>query len=128
MIPNCSQNLANDSALKEAMLSVTIFLGQPNLVMRSSRNPMITLWEELLVEIASIHLVKKSVAVRIHLLIQVDIGGHTHIPLGPPPLLLSVFQFPHSLLFLAIFRVLNFWSHFEALNNVFCENGEQHVS
>jgi len=26
--------------------------------------------------------------------IQVDIGGHPPIPLGPPPLLLSIFQFP----------------------------------
>jgi hypothetical protein len=49
----------------------------------------------------------------------VDIGGHPPIPLGPPPLLLSVFQFPHSLLFLAVFRVLNFRSRFEALNDVF---------
>jgi hypothetical protein len=47
-------------------------------------------------------------------LIQVDIGGHPPIPLGPPPLLLSIFQFPHSLLFLAVFRVLNFQSRFEA--------------
>jgi hypothetical protein len=37
------------------------------------------------------------------LMIQVDIGGHPPIPLGPPPLLLSVFQFLHSLLFLAVF-------------------------
>jgi hypothetical protein len=36
-------------------------------------------------------------------MIQVDIGGHPPIPLGPPPLLLSVFQFSHSLLFLAVF-------------------------
>jgi hypothetical protein len=35
--------------------------------------------------------------------IQVDIGGHPPIPLEPPPLLLSVFQFLHSLLFLAVF-------------------------
>jgi hypothetical protein len=53
------------------------------------------------------------------MVIQVDIGGHPPIPLGPPPLLLSVFYFSHSLLFLAVFRVLNFWIHFEALNNVF---------
>jgi hypothetical protein len=53
-------------------------------------------------------------------MIQVDIGGHPPIPLGPPPLLLSVFQFSHSLLFLAVFfRVLSFWGHFEALNDVF---------
>jgi hypothetical protein len=36
-------------------------------------------------------------------MIQVDIGGHPPIPLEPPPLLLSVFQFLHSLLFLAVF-------------------------
>jgi hypothetical protein len=36
-------------------------------------------------------------------LIQVDIGGHPPIPLEPPPFLLSVFQFFHSLLFLAVF-------------------------
>jgi hypothetical protein len=29
-----------------------------------------------------------------YLKIQVDIGGHPPIPLGPPPLFLSVFQFP----------------------------------
>ena len=52
-------------------------------------------------------------------LIQVDIGGHPYIPLGPVPLLLSVFQFLHSLLFLAVFWVLNFRSHFEALNDIF---------
>jgi hypothetical protein len=36
-------------------------------------------------------------------LIQVDIGGHPPIPLGPPPLLLSIFQFSHNLLILAVF-------------------------
>jgi hypothetical protein len=56
----------------------------------------------------------------------VDIDGHPPIPLGPPPLLLLVFQFPHNLLFLAVFRVMNFWSRFEALNDVFWENEEQH--
>jgi hypothetical protein len=61
-------------------------------------------------------------------MIQVDIGGHPPIPLGPPPLPLSVFHFSHSLLFLAVFRVLNIRSHFEALNNIFLENGEQHGS
>ena len=61
-------------------------------------------------------------------MIQVDIGGHPPIPLGAPPLSLSVFQFRHSLLFLAVFRVLNFRSRFEALNDVFWENGEQHGS
>ena len=58
--------------------------------------------------------------------IQVDIGGHPPIPLGPPPLSLSVFQFRHNLLFLAVFWVLNFRSRFEALNDIFWENGEQH--
>ena len=62
------------------------------------------------------------------ILIQVDIGGHPPIPIGPPPLLLSVFQFPHSLLFLAVFWVLNFCSRFEALNDIFWENREQHGS
>ena len=57
-----------------------------------------------------------------------DIGGHPHIPLGAPPLSLSVFQFRHSLLFLAFFRILNFRSCFEALNDVFWENEEQHGS
>ena len=57
-----------------------------------------------------------------------DIGGHPPIPLGPPPLSLSVFPFWHNLLFLAVFRVLNFRSRFEALNDVFWENGEQHGS
>ena len=59
---------------------------------------------------------------------QVDIGGHLPIPLGAPPLSISVFQFRHSLLFLVVFRVLNFWSRFEALNDVFLENREQHGS
>jgi hypothetical protein len=53
----------------------------------------------------------------------VDIGGHPPIPFGPPPLVLLVFQFPHNLLFLAVFRVLNFWSRFEALNDVFGKTG-----
>ena len=61
-------------------------------------------------------------------MIQVDIGGHPPIPLGAPPLSLSVFQFQHYLLFLAVFRVLNFQSRFEALNDVFWENGEQNGS
>ena len=61
-------------------------------------------------------------------IIQVDIAGHPHIPLGPPPLSLSVFQFRHNLLFLAVFRVLNFWSRFEALNDIFWEKREQHGS
>ena len=62
------------------------------------------------------------------LMIEVDIGGHPPIPLGPPPLSLSVFQFRHNLLFLAVFRVLNFRSRFEALNDIFWENRENHVS
>ena len=41
------------------------------------------------------------------------------ILLGPPPLSFSVFQFRHNLLFLAVFRVLNFRSRFEALNDIF---------
>ena len=57
-----------------------------------------------------------------------DIGGHPPIPLGAPPLSISVFHFWHSLLFLAVFRVLNFRSRFEALNDVFWENGGQHGS
>ena len=61
-------------------------------------------------------------------MIQVDIGSHPPIPLGAPPLSLSVFQFRRNLLFLAVFRVLNFWSRFEALNDVFWENREQHGS
>jgi hypothetical protein len=46
---------------------------------------------------------------------QVDIGGH-------PPFLAGSKQLSGNfgnLLFLAVFRVLNFWSRFEALNNVF---------
>ena len=55
-------------------------------------------------------------------LIQVDIGGHPPFPTGSK-------QFSSNfgnLLFLAVFRVLDFRSHFEALNDVFWENGEQH--
>ncbi len=66
------------------------------------------------------------------LLIQVDVCGHPPTPLGPPQLSVSIFQFhklQHSLLFLAVFRVLNFRSCFEALNNVFFgEIWEQHGS
>jgi hypothetical protein len=51
--------------------------------------------------------------------IQVDIGGHPPIPLEPPPFLLSVFQFLHSLLFLAVFSGPELRGHFEALNDVF---------
>jgi hypothetical protein len=51
--------------------------------------------------------------------IQVDIGGHPPIPLGPPPFLFSIFQFSHSLLFLAVFSGPELSGHFEALNDVF---------
>ena len=59
-------------------------------------------------------------------MIQVDTSGHPPIPLGAPISSLSIFQFRHNLLFLAIFWVMNFWSRFEALNDVFWENREQH--
>jgi hypothetical protein len=55
-------------------------------------------------------------------MIQVDISGHPPFPTGSK-------QFSGNfgnLLFLAVFRVLNFWSRFEALKNIFWENGEQH--
>jgi hypothetical protein len=58
VIPNYSKNLINGSALKDVALSVTIIFGQPKLAIISSRKPMITLWEEFLVGMASIHLVK----------------------------------------------------------------------
>ena len=45
-----------------------------------------------------------------------DIVCQPPIPLGPPPFILSVFQFSHSLLFLAGF---NFRGHFEGLNEGF---------
>ena len=57
------------------------------------------------------------------LMIQVDIGGHPPIPFEPPASVLSVFKLQHNLLFLA---VLNFRSRFEALNDIFWENGEKH--
>ena len=57
-----------------------------------------------------------------------DTGGHPPIPLGAPPLSLSVFQFRHNLLFLVVFWVLNFRSRFEALNDVFWENRQKHGS
>jgi hypothetical protein len=52
-------------------------------------------------------------------LIQVDIGGHPPFPTGSK-------QFSGNfgnLLFLAVFH---FWSRFEALNDVFWENGEKY--
>jgi hypothetical protein len=54
----------------------------------------------------------------------VDIGGHPPFPTGSK-------QFSGNfgnLLFLAVFRVLKLRSRFEALNDVFWENGEQHGS
>ena len=45
-------------------------------------------------------------------MIQVDIGGH-------PPIPPSQFHQFSYLLFLAVFRVLNFWNRFEASNNAF---------
>jgi hypothetical protein len=54
-------------------------------------------------------------------MIQVDIGGHPPSPTGPK----HVSGNFGNLLFLAVF---NFRGHFEALNDVFWENGEQHGS
>jgi hypothetical protein len=53
-------------------------------------------------------------------LIQVDIGGHRPFPAGSKQLSSNF----GNLLFLAVFQVLNFWSRFEALNDVFwvCTN------
>jgi hypothetical protein len=48
-------------------------------------------------------------------LIQVDIGGHPPFPAGSKQLSGNF----GNLLFLAVFRVLNFQSRFEALNDVF---------
>jgi hypothetical protein len=48
-------------------------------------------------------------------LIQVDIGGHPPFPAGSKQLSGNF----GNLLFLAVFRVLNFRSRFEALNDVF---------
>jgi hypothetical protein len=48
-------------------------------------------------------------------LIQMDIGGHPPFPTGSKQRS-DIFG---NLLFLAVFRVLNFWSRFEALNDVF---------
>jgi len=44
-----------------------------------------------------------------------DIGGHPPFPTGSKQFS-DIFG---NLLFLAVFRVLNFWSRFEALNDVF---------
>jgi hypothetical protein len=56
--------------------------------------------------------------------IQVDIGGHPPFPTSSKKN--SVYF--DNLLFLVVFRVLNFWSRFEALNDIFWEIGEQHGS
>jgi hypothetical protein len=45
----------------------------------------------------------------------VDIGGHPPFPADSKQLSGNF----HNLLFLAVFRVLNFRSHFEALNDIF---------
>jgi hypothetical protein len=58
-------------------------------------------WILVLKKYFKVHDYSKNLKARI--VIQVDIGGHPPIPLEPPPLLLSVFQFLHSLLFLAVF-------------------------
>jgi hypothetical protein len=47
----------------------------------------------------------------------VDIGGHPPIPTGSK-------QFVGNLLFLAIFWVLDFWSHFEGQNEAFSVIGQ----
>jgi len=44
--------------------------------------------------------------------IQVDMGGH-------PPILTYSKEYLGNLLFLAVFQFLNFWGHFEGLNEVF---------
>jgi len=52
-------------------------------------------------------------------LIQVDIGGHPHLPVGSRrTFILVVYVFYLGSLFLS-FWVLNFWGCFEALKNVF---------
>jgi hypothetical protein len=45
-------------------------------------------------------------------LVKVDIDGHPPIPIGSK-------QYSGNLLFLAVFRFLNFQGHFEGLNEVF---------
>jgi hypothetical protein len=49
-------------------------------------------------------------------MIQVDIGGHPPIPLAQN----TVF---HLGSFSTVFWVLNFWGHFEALNDIFLAFG-----
>ena len=48
-----------------------------------------------------------------------DIGGHPPIPLAQNNF--PLWQFPSY--FSMVFRVPNFWGHFEALNDVFCQFG-----
>jgi hypothetical protein len=48
-------------------------------------------------------------------MVQMDIGVHPPFPTGSKQRS-DIFG---NLLFLAVFRVLNFWSRFEALNDVF---------
>ena len=63
---------------------------------------------------------------------QEDIGGHTPISLGTPSLF--SFSFPVSLIvaqftIFGSFRVLNFRSHFEALNDIFwASNDREYMS
>ena len=56
-------------------------------------------------------------------MIKVDIIGHPPIPFVLPLLVLSFFQFQQNLLFLAVFWVLNFQSHFGALMTFFGKTG-----
>ena len=57
-------------------------------------------------------------------MIQMEIGGHPPIPLVENNC--PLWQFPSY--FSAIFRVLNFRGHFEALNDVFLEIRGQMVA
>ena len=57
----------------------------------------------------------QSVNHYIDTVIQVDISGHPPFPAGSKQIS-SNFD---NLLFLIVFRLLNFWSRFEALNDVF---------
>jgi hypothetical protein len=58
------------------------------------------------------------------MVIQVEIGGHPPFPIVSKQFSVNF----GNLLFLAVFWVLNFRSRFEALNDVFRENREQHGS
>ena len=64
-------------------------------------------------------------------MIQEDIGGHPPIPLGHQPLFLSdlVSLIVAQFTIFGSFRVLNFRSRFEALNDVFsASNGQEKMS